>query len=147
MEIFKSDDFEAYCSWFEDPDLSRILGPFDDEWLDHVLSEDPPKQFSFFANNKLVAVIGVEQPKRGESAWYITDIAVDPKRQGQGLGRRALNLLFNTFNQKANEPDSWIAFVDAMNQSALGFFESQGWARSAGVDNDNFYQLSLEMKP
>lgn len=146
MHPFNAADFDTYRSWYDDPELNRTLGPLDDEWLDHVLGESPPRQFSFFEEGKLVAVLGIEGPKPGESTWYITDIAVDPSCKRDGVGQRVLSMLLETYAQDEDPPESWIAFVDAENEPALQFFSSMGWTRSKGVDKDNFYQLFLEKK-
>ncbi len=148
MEIrfFKAGDFETYQSWFSDPDLNLAIGPLHDDWLEYVLEEEPPRQFSFFENGELIAVIGVEVPKPRESTWYITDMAVDPVRQREGIGNQALALLTKHMQDNETEFDSWIAFVEATNLPALEFFKRLGWQQSPTVDKDNFFEFSQGFK-
>lgn len=147
MRHFIRDDFETYRSWYANPDLNRELGPIDTEWLEHVMSETPVRQFSFVEKNVLIAVIGTEGPKPDETSHYITDIAVDPSRKRNGIATRALNLLIENHREIPSPPESWIAWVDADNDIALRFFHRSGWQRSSHPDDDNMFQLTLETKP
>jgi RimJ/RimL family protein N-acetyltransferase len=146
MRHFQKSDFEAYRSWYADPDLNRELGPMDEQWLEHVLNENPPRQFAFIEDDVLVAVIGTAGPEPDETAWFITDFAVNPGKKRTGIATRALKLLIERHRHHSPQPRSWIAWVDATNVPALEFFLRLGWNQSKQPDVENMFQLSLEMK-
>lgn len=146
MRHFERKDFEAYRSWYADPDLNRELGPMDEQWLEHVMNETPRRQYSFIEDEVLVAVIGTEGPRPNETAWFITDIAVHPDKKRNGIATQAINMLIEKHREYSPHPESWIAWVDAKNSAALDFFQRQGWNLSEQPDVENMLQLSLEMK-
>lgn len=146
MRYFEKKDFEAYRSWYADPNLNRELGPMDQQWLEHVMDEMPRRQYSFIEDEVLAAVIGTEGPKPNEIAWFITDIAVHPERKRNGIATRALNLLIEEHREHSTCPESWIAWVDAKNIAALKFFRRLGWNHSEHPDAENMFQFSREMK-
>ena len=45
---FNIDDFPIYQSWFRDPELNQQLGPMDETWLKHIISDKTGAQYSFF---------------------------------------------------------------------------------------------------
>ncbi|WP_281982756.1 hypothetical protein [Azonexus hydrophilus] len=45
---FVEADFPVYQAWFADEQLHRQLGPVDEEWLTHVLTDVEGEQWSFF---------------------------------------------------------------------------------------------------
>lgn len=143
--MFKVEDFKEYASWFEDPELNRELGPMDQEWLNHVLSEIPPRHYSVFDQGRLVAVVGTELPGKRSSTWVVTDIAVKPTLKRQGIARSALSYLIQIHQQRKDPPGSWVAWVNERNIAALEFFESLGWNRSDETDVEDMYQFTLEM--
>jgi len=148
MELrpFLKEDFDTYCTWYADPDLNRELGPMDNEWLEYVLNESPPKEFSFFEDGSLVAVIGTEAPETGEdSTWYITAIAVNPAMKRKGIGKRALQLLLEHHSARDNPPKAWIAWVSLNNSVAKFFFTELGWSGAVKTDANDMYQFRLEM--
>lgn len=148
MEIrpFSKKDFATYRSWYADPDLNRELGPMDDQWLEFVLGESPPKEFSFLEDGNLVAVIGTAAPEsQSDATWYITAIAVDPSRKRKGVGKQALQMLIQHHAELANTPQVWIAWVGLSNQTAVAFFEELGWIKNVETKTDDMYQFRLEM--
>lgn len=145
MRPFVREDFETYRLWFVDPVLDRELGPMDHDWLEYVLSESPPKEFCFFENDKLVAVIGTESPEPETASWYITAIAVDPARKRQGIGRRAVETLIENHSTQTSAPQEWIAFVSKTNIGARSFFRELNWFESVEAEPDDMFKFSLEM--
>ncbi len=147
MRPFSRDDFETYRSWYTDPELNHQLGPMamGDVWLEYVLQESPPKEFSFFENGALVAVIGIESPEAGRSTHYITAIAVDPANKRKGIGRRALAILIDEHSQNIEPPTKWVAWVDESNGIARSFFTELNWVQADERDSDDMLKFSLEM--
>ena len=145
MRPFVRDDFEIYRLWFVDPVLNRELGPMDSKWLEYVLNENPLREYCFFENDDLVAVIGTELPEPGTASWYITAIAVDPTRKRQGIGRRAIETLIENHSTQTSAPQEWIAFVSKTNIGARSFFRELNWFESVEAEADDMFKFSLEM--
>lgn len=146
MRNFLREDYQTYLAWFEDPDLNRELGPMDNQWLEYVLNESPPKEFCFFEDEQLVAVVGTEVPaSKAETTWYVTSIAVNPTMKRQGIGKHALQLLIETHSLRENPPKTWIAWVDQSNSAARKFFKELAWKESVKPDNDDMFQFRLEV--
>jgi ribosomal protein S18 acetylase RimI-like enzyme len=145
MRPFVREDFEPYRLWFVDPVLDRELGPMDNHWLEYVLNENPPKEFCFFENDKLVAVIGTELPEPETASWYITAIAVDPTRKREGIGRRAIETLIENHSTQTSAPQKWTAFVSKTNIGARRFFRELNWFESVEAEPDDMFKFSLEM--
>ena len=59
LRLFEAADFPAYRAWYADAELDAHLGPMDEDWLTFVLADKDGRQFSYLAQEKLVAVIGV----------------------------------------------------------------------------------------
>ncbi|MFF8818163.1 GNAT family N-acetyltransferase [Leucobacter sp. NPDC015123] len=152
------DDWEWIHQWFEDETLNTELGPLDNEWLEHVLTENDGVELvieaAHPATGKLapIALVGVvwgapeADPRAGggaedavtgdraaETGHAITDLAIDPARRGFGLGRTAINATMAWPDHPAT--DSWIAFVDQENEGARRFFEAIGWTYE-GLDGE-----------
>lgn len=126
---FEAADFETYRSWYEDVELNRQLGPMDDDWLKHILSsEDDGQQFAYLEAGALAAVVGVIWHP-DESAWVVTDIAVDPARRRQGLGRRAIEVLAKC--PELAPQGALMAHVVPGNPGARAFFDRLGWQCTA----------------
>lgn len=123
---FVEADFPVYQAWFANEQLHRQLGPVDEEWLTHVLTDVEGEQWSFFVDDELVAVVGLV-PDQDNNAWVISDFAVDPARRRQGWGRRAWETLLAlpARMQRIN----WRAYVAADNLQAQAFFDALGWLR------------------
>lgn len=139
---FRVDDFESYLSWFEDAELNAQLGPMDEEWLAYVMSSEEGAQFSFTVGDELLAVAGVQFPAPGYDCYYLSDLAIQPQRRRQGLGRQALALLLAHPGLQATA--HWRCGV-AMpgNPAALAFFSLAGW-QSRQVDEADAELLELE---
>ncbi|SIQ18372.1 GNAT family N-acetyltransferase [Aquipseudomonas alcaligenes] len=121
---FLRDDFAEYRSWYNDPQLNKQLGPMDEEWLEYVLNDSDGEQLCFFEKSRMVAVVGLaEDPHVG--AWVISDIAVNPALRGQGIGRRALELLLK--HPRYQYQRVWQAYVMEDNSAARIFFARLGW--------------------
>ena len=132
---FRRDDFEDFRSWFADDRIQNSLGPLDQEWLDCVLAEQPPAQFSFFVNNELVAVAGIVRPNHEHPYFVITDLAVHPTKQRTGIGASVVQILQNHF-QISDGLNSWKAFVALDNLGAQEFFSNLSWNRCANKDDE-----------
>lgn len=135
---FERADWEWIQRWFTDETLDRELGPLDDEWLEHVLSELDGVQLVIEGAHPStgllspIAVVGVVwgEPDQGHA---ITDLAIDPHRRGYGLGRTAIDA---TLAWPEHPPTtSWFAFVDTENTGAHAFFSAIGW-RYEGLDGE-----------
>jgi len=137
---FAAEDFPTYRSWYADARLNRHLGPMDEDWLAHVLADTEGEQWAVRSDAALVAVIGLT-PDPEQSAWVITDFAVDPTRRGQGWGRRAWAALLA--QPALRERRSFRAYVAEDNPEALAFFEVLGWQRLAAPSReDPFWALA-----
>lgn len=131
---FAASDFATYRAWYADPPLDRHLGPMDEAWLAHVLTDTEGEQWTVRADDALVAVIGLT-PDADAGAWVITDLAVDPARRRQGLGRRALQVLLA--DPSVRRRDRWLAYVAEDNPSARAFFDALGWTRQTPPSTDD----------
>lgn len=124
-------DWPWISAWFADPVLDRELGPLDDDWLEYVLAEAEGAQLVLSDAGGPVALVGcVWDPDGAEHG--ITDIAVDPARRGDGIGRRAIDAAVAWPGHPASE--RWVAFVDPENAAAFRFFTALGW-RHEGRDD------------
>ncbi len=135
IRIFERGDFPEYRSWYQDEVLSGALGPMDDEWLEAVLAESPPAQYSCWVDGELGAVVGIARGGAQDARWVVTDVAVRPDLRGRGLGRLALEGIFRIEGAERRE---WVAFVQAQNQGANQFFTTLGWRRS-GPDESGLW--------
>ncbi len=125
-------DWSWVQAWFEDPVLDRELGPLDEEWLEHVLTDDGGVQLVVEApSGEPFALVGCVWDADGLEHG-ITDIAVDPMRRGQGLGRDAVDAVLRWHGHPATA--RWIAFVDPENTPAFGFFTALGWTYTGRDD-------------
>lgn len=124
-------DWTWIAAWFADPVLDRELGPLDDDWLEYVLAEAEGAQLVLSDADGPVALVGcVWDPDGIEHG--ITDIAVDPARRGERIGRRAVDAVVAWPGHPAGE--RWVAFVDPENLAAFRFFTALGW-RHEGRDD------------
>jgi ribosomal protein S18 acetylase RimI-like enzyme len=131
---FLADDFVVYKHWYADALLDRHLGPMDDAWLAHVLTDTDGEQWVALADGTLVAVIGLA-PDPEYDAWVITDVAVDPARRGQGWGRSAVHALLALPAMQTRH--RWRAYVAEDNPQAQSFFDALGWQRLKCPDTDD----------
>lgn len=134
------DDWPWIQSWYQDEAIDRELGPLDDEWLEHVLTESDGVQLVIEQRQRPAVLVGCVWDANGIEHG-ITDIAVDPGRRGAGLGRRAIEV---TLGWQGHPPsERWIAFVDPENAAAHRFFTAIGW-RADGLDDD-MHRFSHEL--
>ncbi|WP_299453883.1 GNAT family N-acetyltransferase [uncultured Pigmentiphaga sp.] len=134
LRRFVAEDFATYRHWYADALLDQHLGPMDDEWLAHVLTDTEGEQWAALAGEALVAVVGLSLDPEHE-AWVISDLAVDPARRGQGWGRKALLglLALPAMQQRPN----WRAYVADDNPGAQAFFDALGWQRLLAPSADD----------
>lgn len=139
---FQRRDFDEFRSWFIDPLLQKTLGPMDEEWLEYVLAESPPAQFSFFVDDSLVAVIGISFPVQEHPYFVVTDVAVLPAKRRQGIAAKAISLLQDSFVDTEFCNHQWHACVEPDNSGGKAFFDSLGWQRDTRIQNDMYYYRS-----
>ena len=135
FEIFKTDHFTEYRSWYEDSDLNKTLGPLDQEWLDCVLKQENGCQYSVFDESELVAVVGIDFPDSKHPIYFISDIAVKPSLRERGIGSQTIDDLIEMHKLKPGQ--SWVASVDEKNPRAKSFFEKKGWVAKSETPNQH----------
>lgn len=142
VRAFTAEDYPMLQVWFEDPVLDEELGPLDDEWLEHVLTDEAGEQLVVEADGAPFAVVGLVWANGEHREHVISDIAVDPARRGQGLGRTALDQVVAHVEREA--PDGWLAFVVPDNVAAFAFFTALGWEHVAEpADEDDMHTFAL----
>jgi ribosomal protein S18 acetylase RimI-like enzyme len=119
-------DWGWISEWFSDAELDRRLGPLDEQWLEHVLSDREGVQLVVESGKGVpVALIGCAWAPDG-LGHVVTDIAVNPRLRRSGIGRQALA---SAITWDAHPPTKdWIAFVDPDNDTAFSFFSAIGWS-------------------
>lgn len=122
FQAFSPAEFTTYQAWFKDPKLQKFLGSIDEEWLTHILHDTEGVEYAVFQSEELVAVVGLVF---GPQEITITNIAVAPDHQNQGLGSQVLRQLVE--KEFSANGKSWQAFVDKDNEVALHFFAKNGW--------------------
>ncbi|MGB3481420.1 MAG: GNAT family N-acetyltransferase [Mycobacterium sp.] len=134
-------DWGWISAWFGDEELNRRLGPLDDEWLEHVLSETEGVQLVVNgADGTPAALAGCAWDGSG-SEHAITDLAVCPRMRRSGIGRRAL---LSVVTWAGHPPTKgWVAYVDPDNPGAFEFFSANGW-RLDGLD-DGMHRFGLQL--
>ena len=145
---FKIDDFPIYQSWFRDPELNQQLGPMDETWLKHIISDKTGAQYSFFSSDTLIAVAGVVFPNTHSTYYYLTDIAVKPTRRSQGIGTQVLGQLLSRPDLKQTR--EWRAAVSPENIAGIRLLRGSGWRRVISGDQQGalimFEWLGREMR-
>lgn len=74
-------------------------------------------------NDEVIALAGGFMKARG--VYYIEELAVDPRRQGQGLGRRTLRALIEKALDR--EPTALEIRTTTRNDKAIGLYSSEGF--------------------
>ncbi len=69
---------------------------------------------------------------RPDGTYYVEELAVDPRQQGNGYGRKTLEALLDTGQAQAAERLE--IRTTAANDKAIALYESEGFAREAGVE-------------
>lgn len=120
------DDFPIYKSWFSDSQIDRFLGPvWTQQELQIVLNDESGQELAGFLNDELVAVVGIVCADDEHPYYGITQLVVDPKRQGLGIGSAMLHAVRKHFPVSAGQ--YWICYIDEANQRARQFFAGHGW--------------------
>ncbi|MBI3336260.1 GNAT family N-acetyltransferase [Candidatus Peregrinibacteria bacterium] len=125
FSTFRVEDFPEYKSWYDDAELNKRLGPMDDEWLSHIMSERDGCEYSIFRDRELVAVTGLTFPTIEHPYYIVTDLAIKPHLRDQGIGSAILHELMRLHALQPGQ--SWKVFVDIKNPKAKLFFEKNGW--------------------
>ena len=142
LKYFQRKDYEEFVRWFDDPELYGVFGRLNEEWLECVLKEDPPAQFSFFDDGQLVAVMGIAVPSQNHPYFVITDIAVDPQKKRNGIGAKVIRQLRARYIDSGFSVNEWRAYVETDNEGGQKFFSSLGWTRDVEID-DGMYCFRL----
>lgn len=138
FQLFSSQHFKEYCSWFEDEALKKWLGPKpDDDWLEYVLKDPTGRQYSVFDGKRMLAVIGIVLPTEIHPYCVITDIAVRPKLRGKGTGKIAIHHLL-----RLHSASIFKTFVDEKNIHAIAFFEHLNWQKAETIDEDGMWAFT-----
>jgi aminoglycoside 2'-N-acetyltransferase I len=107
----------AYGDRFSDEDADHAFGGV------HVMLRDGPRLISHASAITRRIRFG-DEPWR--SVGYVEAVAVDPSRQGEGIGRRTMELL-------RTEIDSRWPVAMLCTGRATSFYESLGWERWRGL--------------
>lgn len=123
LSDFQRKHFRDYQAWFEDPILDKALGPaVDEEWLEHILTDEKGRQLVALKADVLAAVVGLVVSLEDPQTWFITDIAVAPNWRGHGVGRAVVTRL-----PEFLDANVLTAYVERSNELARRFFEGLGW--------------------
>ncbi|OBC12092.1 acetyltransferase [Mycobacterium sp. 852013-50091_SCH5140682] len=133
-------DWQWVEQWFRDVELDQRLGPLDEEWLEHVLSDREGVQLVVESvSGTPVALVGCAWDPAGFEHG-ITDLAVCPWTRRTGIGQRALK---SVLEWHGHPPATrWVAFVDPDNHAAQAFFSAIGW-NPAGIE-DGMHRFSFK---
>ncbi|WP_234789994.1 GNAT family N-acetyltransferase [Mycolicibacterium fortuitum] len=135
-------DWRWISDWFRDAELDRQLGPIDDEWLEHVLSDHGGVELVVEDDHgQPAALVGCVWDRSGDE-HAITDLAVNPRLRRSGIGREAVTATLAWAEHPAAK--CWIAFVDVDNSAAFSFFSAIGW-RHEGLD-DGMHRFCREIE-
>lgn len=96
----------------------------DTEWFEAVLSERDGVQLVATIRSKPVALIGCVWGRQPGDPHGITDVAVSPEMQRQGIGSRALDLVLACPGHPRSR--GWVAFVNPRNVAAYSFLTGLG---------------------
>ncbi|MEE6170356.1 MULTISPECIES: GNAT family N-acetyltransferase [unclassified Mycolicibacterium] len=133
-------DWQWVEQWFRDAELDQRLGPLDEEWLEHVLSDREGVQLVVESvSGTPVALAGCAWDPVG-SSHGITDLAVCPWMRRFGIGQRALKSVLEWSGHPPTK--RWVAFVDPDNHAAQAFFSAIGW-HPDGIE-DGMHRFSFE---
>ncbi len=120
-------DWEWIQEWFTDPKLNAELGPLDEDWLAHVLADETGVELVVSDAGDLAGPLALVGCVWGDDAHAhtVSDLAVDPARRGQGIGRRALAAALAWPEHPGG--GEWVSYVDLDNPEAHAFFTALGW--------------------
>ncbi|MEU9806167.1 GNAT family N-acetyltransferase [Mycobacterium sp. NPDC050853] len=135
---FCRDDWDWVQEWFRDPVLDQELGPLDDEWLEHVLTDPGSAELVVIRESEPVALVGCVW---GPIEHTVSDIAVPRSLRRSGVGSLALRAVLTW---RGHPPVSrWVAYVHPSNPAAFGFFTEQGWKHFGIDDGMHTFRLVL----
>lgn len=124
---FTHKSYPAYKSWFQNKALAKALGDIDKEWLTHVTTQTDGTEFAIYLEDELVGVVGLQFPPSSGYHHVITNIAVNPSRNREGIGSAILSQLPEALN--LTDEQHLIAYVETPNLAAQAFFTKNGWHR------------------
>ncbi len=117
------------------------MGPIDEEWLEHVLSDHDGVQLVLEDHKgRPAALVGCVWDQSGDE-HAITDLAVDPQLRRSGIGREAVAATVAWAGHPVAK--RWIAFVEVDNPTAVEFFPAIGWCHE-GIE-DGMHRFCREM--
>ena len=126
LRHFTEKEFAEYESWFQNAQIKKALGYIDQEWLNHILSDDKSDEWAVFSEELMVCVIGVALPAEDHPYYTVTNIAVKPELQRSGIAHAALTKILDHYNL-ASEISAWRSHVEIWNEAAINFFKNIGW--------------------
>lgn len=126
FQKFTKEDYPTYKSWFQNKAIAKALGHIDEEWLTHVTTQTDGIEYSVFLDDELVGVVGIQFPPPTTNPGYgITNIAVNPARNSEGIGSAILTKLPEAL--QLTDKQHLIAYVETPNLPAQAFFAKNGW--------------------
>lgn len=139
LRRFSEADWPWLRDWYADPQLDEQLGPIDEAWLHHVLSEHDGVELVACDGDVPVAVVGCVWGTSDDPDHVITDLAVDPGRRREGWASATVR----AFTAWPGHPvtRAWRAYVDVENPAAFEFFAKLGWslAETAEARGDDLH--------
>lgn len=130
--VFRT-DWAWISAWFEDEWLNRELGPMDEEWLEHVLSDKDGVELVAQDSARPVGLVGIKWATLKNPCHGVTDLAINPSMRRQGLGRAVLSAAMNWHGHP--NTDKWVAYVDSNNKPPAALLKSLGWAETSSENN------------
>ena len=134
LERFDTTHFKEYKSWFAHPSISKHLGNIDEEWLDYIINDQLGIDLAGMLSNQLIGVCGIVYPTTQDPYYAISNLAIKPELQNQGLGSVFLACCMDCFHLKPGV--FWSTFVHQNNLIAFHFFQKNGWVRLDGIDQE-----------
>lgn len=126
FQKFTPESYPEYKPWFQNEALKKALGDIDKEWLAHITTQTGGVEYAVFHKEQLVGVVGIEFPPPATNLPHaITNIAVNPARNGEGIGSAMLSQLPEELQLKGDQ--YIIAYVEKPNLPAQAFFAKNGW--------------------
>lgn len=134
-------DWEWIQQWFLDDVLNGELGPVDEQWLAHVLSEEGGVQLVALHEGVPVGLAGCVWGDGKGEPHVITDIATAPALRRTGLGKL---LVGHVIRWNGHPPSqNWAVYVAEDNPAAYHFFTQLGW-HYCGLE-DEMHSFSLKI--
>lgn len=141
LRPFKRADWAWLQVWFQDEITNQELGPLDEEWLEHVLSDRRGVQLVAETQGQPVAIIGVTWGIENDPPHAITDLAVHPDKRRRGFGLQSVQAVIGWPGHPMT--NKWIAFVELRNKPAQEMLTALGWREFENDGKMLSYELSL----